>query len=112
MSREKARMTCLVRFIGVSKAESDRLKRSIEVSHSSLRPYTHKEGTYCLTFALTENVDGKLVANSFKSIDDAILDVFISVRTEYDSEIVDIPRYVTEFIGDSGAEIVFSFTVG
>ncbi len=101
-----------LRFVGIKSEESNALIRSFKREPKSIRPYNKSDSLNVLIFELLEDLDGREAASCLDLVSSStIVDVFVSVRAYQNSEIIDVPLYVTKFVSESGAELTFSFTV-
>lgn len=101
-------LCCSLRFLALSNEQAERLSQlSLGASF----------GKHFKTKSITSSVElsesAIPVLQEFiviNGIDATTTDIFISVLTEYDTRIIDVPNYVNKAVIAIGSNIVFSFT--
>ncbi len=98
------------RFFNLDKRLVDYITR---IEPEAKKQTSHKGDDHVVSFRLTSHSDlswipGFITKNEIQGKDYGI---FVSVLTEYDTRMVDVPRQIVELVRNVGGGIVFSFTV-
>ncbi|PTN11438.1 hypothetical protein [Nitrosomonas aestuarii] len=101
-------LSCHFRFLSLSESQAEQLK-SVCKEVDFCRHFKTQKVT--ASIELSEAVIPALVEFvKLNSVRQSETDIFISVLSEYDSRIVDIPEFINKAIIALGCKLVFSFT--
>ena len=101
-----------LRFINVSLEDVEPMKDFFPKEVFSIRRYFKDRSRYVAVVDLKEGLDYRAIERFMREhVQGVDCDVFVSVSTESDNEIVDVPAYVVDFIRKINSRLTFSFTV-
>ncbi|MBK7365272.1 MAG: hypothetical protein IPI97_09885 [Nitrosomonas sp.] len=102
---------CSLRFIVNKLEEVESFKNQFKQYDIKTRPYFEDKTKYVISIRLVENTDYQSLVNYVQGFNGKLNhDFFISVSSEKDSEIVEVPNNVVEFIRSVGGKLHFSYT--
>jgi hypothetical protein len=93
MTPNRYTLKCWLRFKGISQSQTDQLLRECAED-----------------YPIKTKMNGKPSDMNHYPTDNGSYDLFISVTTENDSEIITVPEAVTHLLRDIGGGVHFSFT--
>ncbi len=104
-------LRCSFRFLLDSFEKTEEFKAEYLEYNITCRRYFKDKTKYAISVNLSDDINleplEKYVINSKMELNH---NFFISVSTESDSEIIDVPNFVVECIRNIGGGLVFSFT--
>ncbi len=104
-------LNCSIRFIVSSPEDAKLLKMQFPQYNIQNRKYFKDKTKHVITVELEDGLDLQPLEKYVHDYSGRLNhDFFISVSTESDSEIVEVPSYVVECIRNIGGKVNFSFT--
>ena len=103
------KMTVAFRFLALTPQLGKELQRNIPTSTLS-RHFKTKKVVGCIPVTCRTKIKQIAEFQRTHSVALADCDVFVSVSTDRDTEIVDVPKIVNRIIKEIDCRVVFSFT--
>lgn len=101
-----------LRFISVSIPEVQPILDGLPSDIARVRPYHKDKSKMVIVLDLKESLDYEALSASINQNADGLdYDIFVSVRSESDSEIIDIPDHVVGLVRETKSRLTFSFTI-
>lgn len=112
MKNSTRKLDFSLRFISISMQDVQSILDELPSEIVSVRPYCKDKSKLVVVLDLNENLDYEALSTSIKKkASDLDYDIFVSVTSEADSEIIDIPDYVVNLVRKTNSRLTFSFTV-
>jgi len=99
-----------LRVFGVSPVLIDQVEKSVSKQKITVRKYFKDKTKLVLVVELEDGDDLETLAK-IVSLATVKYDLFISMNSESDSEILEVPKYILKFLRATDAELTCSFTV-
>lgn len=103
------------RFSNITAKQAEDLRKKtnyVRISLPQERISSRRNGGVVGIVSLRKNIEYKWISAYMKKhrISKSKCDVFVSIRTEYDTRIFALPNYAMKVIHNTGVDITFSFT--
>ena len=108
---ETTKMDYILRFINTDYESLSYIKNALQSAPRSVRDYYKIPKNYVITYVITESLDLEVIRAVTMNISAEKVDVFIGVRPKCDSDIIDIPDYVTRLLSIAGVKMTLSYTL-
>ncbi len=100
-----------IRFIGISEGAVSKLKQLFKEEHLNIRKYYKDKRFYVAVYDLNENCDAQKINSALVEIEEGEKDIFVSIVSSCDSDIIDIPDFVKQYLLVPGVGMKISFTI-
>jgi hypothetical protein len=113
MTPNRYTLKCWLRFKGISQSQTDQLLRECAEDYPIKTKMNGKPSDMNALILLEEGKSFEKLKHFITHhypTDNGSYDLFISVTTENDSEIITVPEAVTHLLRDIGGGVHFSFT--
>ncbi|WLQ15922.1 hypothetical protein O5O45_08340 [Hahella aquimaris] len=102
------KVTFSVRLIGVEKRLLEKFNHYLDSFSPSIREYFKDKTKLVFSIEVTKNVNIFHLCEVVKALKEhCTVDIFVSVSSDLDSDIIDVPRPVVDIIAVTGANLVF-----